>query len=140
MNNTIAIDIYIIWTIAMPCALLACVLWLLERVKEQRKELTDVRESLGRRIVNSRDEIFEQINQLTSDIEFIDNEQEEMRGNIYILNDRLLLVETAFTVEEEPADIFDEEEYNRKLHEVIDSIGELMNDKKIFDEEKTDGD
>ena len=140
MNNTIAIDIYIIWTIAMPCALLACVLWLLERVKEQRKELTDVRESLGRRIVNSRDEIFEQINQLTSDIEFIDNEQEEMRGNIDILNDRLSLVETAFTVEEEPADIFDEEEYNRKLHEVIDSIGELMNDKKIFDEEESDGD
>ena len=140
MNNTIAIDIYIIWTIAMPCALLACVLWLLERIKEQRKELTDVRESLGRRIVNSRDEIFERINQIEADTDFIDNEQEEMRGNIDILNDRLSLLETACTVKEEPADIFDEEEYNRKLHEVIDTIGELIDKEKMVEEEENNGD
>lgn len=131
MNNTqLAIDIYIIWSIGAPLVLVAAVLWQSNRITELQKELKDVRETLGRRIVNSRDEIFEELNLIKADVEFIDNEQEEMKSNINCLDDRLKLLEVT---EDDVDDIFDDDEYNRKLHEVIDSIDGLFEEKKDGD-------
>ena len=137
MEKTIVIDIYIIWTIAAPLLLIATVLWQENRITELRKELTDVRDALGRRIVNSRDEIYERIDRIEADQEFMDNEQEEMRGNIDIINDRVSVLEFESDPDND-IELFEsetDEEYNRKLHEVIDSLEPMLE----TDEEKGDG-
>ena len=137
MEKTIVIDIYIIWTIAAPLLLIATVLWQENRITELRKELTDVRDALGRRIVNSRDEIYERIDRIEADQEFMDNEQEEMRGNIDIINDRVSVLEFESDPDND-IELFEsetDEEYNRKLHEVIDSLESMFE----TNEEKGDG-
>ena len=137
MEKTIVIDIYIIWTIAAPLLLIAAVLWQSNRITELRKELTDVRDALGRRIVNSRDEIYERIDRIEADQEFMDNEQEEMRGNIDIINDRVSVLEFESDPDND-IELFEsetDEEYNRKLHEVIDSLESMFE----TNEEKGDG-
>ena len=137
MERTIVIDIYIIWTIAAPLLLIATVLWQEKRITELQKELRDVRDALGRRIVNSRDEIYERIDRIEADQEFMDNEHEEMRGNIDIINDRVSILEFESDPDND-IELFEsetDEEYNRKLHEVIDSLETMFE----TDEEKGDG-
>lgn len=149
-NRLLAIDLFIIWCILAPIVLIICTFWLDDRINKLQKELYDIRDILGKRISNVRNDLEQEVSIRIDSLEDAESEIDALADEIHSLQidtsnskvtvppmfytyDDVFEYEDVKNFEADPEnDPFDDDQFNERVHDAIDSID------KSFDEVMTD--
>lgn len=149
-NRLLVIDLFIVWCILAPIVLIVFTFWLDDRINKLQKELYDIRDILGKRISNVRNDLEQEVLIRIDSLEDAESEISALADEIHSLQiatsnpkvtvpsmfytyDDVFEYEDVKNFEADPGDDpFDDELFDERVHEAIDSID------KSFDEVMTD--